>query len=113
MKKSIALVILMAFVSVGRVSAWGRLGHEVVIAIAQRHLTDKTKENISEYISYDLKQDAIWMDSHRKDKAIAITTHWHSCYFDDNMAHLQSSVFKLSKDLIDSIHEEGIVAYTS
>ena len=32
---------------------------------------------------------------------------------DDNSAHLQSSVFKLSKDLIDSIHEEGIVAYTS
>ena len=28
-------------------------------------------------------------------------------------AHLQSSVFKLFKDLIDSIHEEGIVAYTS
>ena len=28
-------------------------------------------------------------------------------------AHLQSSVFKLSKDLIESIHEEGIVAYTS
>ena len=31
----------------------------------------------------------------------------------DFPAHLQSSVFKLSKDLIDSIHEEGIVAYTS
>ena len=31
----------------------------------------------------------------------------------DLTAHLQSSVFKLSKDLIDSIHEEGIVAYTS
>ena len=31
----------------------------------------------------------------------------------EEMAHLQSSVFKLSKDLIDSIHEEGIVAYTS
>ena len=31
----------------------------------------------------------------------------------DFLAHLQSSVFKLSKDLIDSIHEEGIVAYTS
>ena len=29
------------------------------------------------------------------------------------LARLQSSVFKLSKDLIDSIHEEGIVAYTS
>ena len=33
--------------------------------------------------------------------------------FSDYSAHLQSSVFKLSKDLIDSIHEEGIVAYTS
>lgn len=33
--------------------------------------------------------------------------------FMDETAHLQSSVFKLSKDLIDSIHEEGIVAYTS
>ena len=32
---------------------------------------------------------------------------------DRKTAHLQSSVFKLSKDLIDSIHEEGIVAYTS
>ena len=32
---------------------------------------------------------------------------------EENEAHLQSSVFKLSKDLIDSIHEEGIVAYTS
>ena len=34
-------------------------------------------------------------------------------YYYPEMAHLQSSVFKLSKDLIDSIHEEGIVAYTS
>ena len=33
--------------------------------------------------------------------------------YNDFVAHLQSSVFKLSKDLIDSIHEEGIVAYTS
>ena len=33
--------------------------------------------------------------------------------FREKWAHLQSSVFKLSKNLIDSIHEEGIVAYTS
>ena len=43
--------------------------------------------------------------------ALMITT-LHPKYF-INGAHLQSSVFKLSKDLIDSIHEEGIVAYTS
>ena len=32
---------------------------------------------------------------------------------EEAVAHLQSSVFKLSNDLLDSIHEEGIVAYTS
>ena len=85
MKKSIALVILMAFVSVGRVSAWGRLGHEIVIAIAERHLTTDTKGNISKYFPYDLKEDAIWMDTHRNDERIAVTTHWHSCYFDNKM----------------------------
>ena len=85
MKKFIALVILMAFVSVGRVSAWGRLGHEIVIAIAERHLTTDTKENISKYFPYDLKEDAIWMDTHRNDEEIAVTTHWHSCYFDNKM----------------------------
>lgn len=37
----------------------------------------------------------------------------HSVIIANILAHLQSSVFKLSKDLIDSIHEEGIVAYTS
>ena len=46
----------MAFVSVGRVSAWGRLGHEIVIAIAERHLTTDTKENISKYFPYDLNR---------------------------------------------------------
>ena len=43
------------------------------------------------------------------------TTHLEqiAVIYEEIMAHLQSSVFKLSKDLIDSIHEEGIVAYTS
>ena len=33
--------------------------------------------------------------------------------FTDFGAHLQSSVFELSKYLIDSVHKEGVVAYTS
>ena len=41
------------------------------------------------------------------------TSNFNYCHEQQLLAHLQSSVFKLSKDLIDSIHEEGIVAYTS
>ena len=51
-----------------------------------------------------------------KNPNVSRKRHFHQKYISkvkQIMAHLQSSVFKLSKDLIDSIHEEGIVAYTS
>ena len=50
--------------------------------------------------------------SKRGQESIA-STDAPSVKIQEKSAHLQSSVFKLSKDLIDSIHEEGIVAYTS
>lgn len=80
------LFVIVAFValSVSSAYAWSTLGHEVVIAVAQRHLTEKTKENIAKYIAYDLKKDAVWMDYHRHDEPIAYTTNWHTCYFDEN-----------------------------
>ena len=55
------LFVIIAFValSVSSAYAWSTLGHEVVIAVAQRHLTEKTKENIAKYIAYDLKKDAV------------------------------------------------------
>jgi len=76
MKKLFAIIILAAcacFYS----AAWGVLGHKTVIAIAERHLTQKTKANIAKYFDYDLKKDAVWMDHHRRDPEIAYTTAWH------------------------------------
>lgn len=58
--------------------AWGRLGHEIVIKVAERHLTERTKKNIAKYMPYDLKTDAVWMDIHRNDEGIAYTTSWHT-----------------------------------
>ena len=56
---------------------WGGVGHRVIVEIAQRNLTEKAKENISKYMDYDLKKEAVWMDVHRHDKPIAYTTSWH------------------------------------
>ena len=56
---------------------WGGVGHRVIVEIAQRNLTEKAKENISKYMNYDLKKEAVWMDTHRKDEPIAYTTAWH------------------------------------
>lgn len=82
MKKTILAFLLLAVIPIGELFAWGKLGHETIIAVAQRHLNDKAKENISRFISYDLKEDAIWMDIHRNDKPVFYTTHWHACWFD-------------------------------
>ena len=64
--KKILILIVVATVHQSAF-AWGRLGHETVIKIAERHLTEKTKANIAKYMPYDLKAAAVWMDRHRRD----------------------------------------------
>lgn len=76
MKRSIIAVIAIVFLA-HNAFAWGKLGHETIIEIAKRHLTEKTKENIAKYMPYDITKDAVWMDDHRHDKEIGYTTAWH------------------------------------
>lgn len=75
--KKFAICSLILLAAASRLSAWGPLGHETVIAIAQRHISEKTKANIAKYFDYDIKKDAVWMDKHRRDEDIAYTTAWH------------------------------------
>ncbi len=82
--KKLILSALMAAVLCLNLQAWGSLGHKTVIAVAQRHLTATTKANIARYFDYDLKRDATWMDSHRRDEDIAYTTAWHVYNVDEN-----------------------------
>lgn len=83
MKRLLAVIIAIVFA--GNAFAWSTVGHKIVIAIAQRHLTEKAKENIAKYIDYDLKRDAVWMDKHRNDKEIAYTTHYHTFATDKSL----------------------------
>ena len=68
-----SIIAMLCFEALG----WGGVGHRVIVEIAQRNLTEKAKENISKYMNYDLKKEAVWMDTHRKDEPIAYTTSWH------------------------------------
>lgn len=83
MKKIIVFLSITLVMIPQAAFGWGGLGHRIVIAVAQRHLTEKTKENISRYMAYDLKKDAVWMDTHRKDEDISYTTAWHVYNVDD------------------------------
>ena len=77
MKRLFAVILAVAVVGIESASAWGKLGHEVIIEVAKRHITDNTKKNIAKYIPYDITKDAVYMDIHRDDKEIGYTTAWH------------------------------------
>lgn len=76
MKKTVLASSLLMLLSLAA-NAWGGLGHRTIVEIAQRHLTDKAKQNIAAIMPYDMKKDATWMDAHRKDPDIAYTTAFH------------------------------------
>lgn len=105
--KKFVISFLFATVFCLSLSAWGGLGHQTVIAVAQRHLTEKTKANIARYMDYDLKKDATWMDHHRKDKEIAYTTAWHVYSVDEQHRYDPNPRLKTG----DAIHALKIVDY--
>ena len=77
--KRFLITVAVAVVALGINSAmaWGKFGHEIVIEVAKRHITEKTKANIAKYMPYNITDDAIYMDIHRDDKEIGYTTAWH------------------------------------
>ena len=79
-----ALVVAAAASAAFNAAGWGKHGHQIVIAVAQRHLTDEAKQNIARYFDYNLQKDAVWMDQHRRDEPIAYTTAWHVYNVDKN-----------------------------
>lgn len=78
--KKIIITFCLAMLLVPTASyGWSKFGHQIVVAVAQRHLTKKAQANIEKIMPYDMKVDAGWMDRHRKDSLIKHTNYWH-CY---------------------------------
>lgn len=84
MKKLFAVIIAIAIVGIESASAWGKLGHDVIVEVAKRHLTENTKRNIAKYMPYDITSESVYMDIHRNDKEIGYTTAWHVYNVDEN-----------------------------
>lgn len=98
MKKLLTLIALIA-ISL-QASAWSKFGHEIVVEVAKRHLTERTKANLAKYLPYDITLDAVWMDDHRKDDVIAYTTAWHVYELDDKLEYNPNPRLKKGGDAI-------------
>lgn len=80
---TIALCAALALICTDA-GAWSRKGHQIVVAVAERHLTPRAKANIASIMSYDMKEDAGWMDAHRKDSVFRHAGLGHSFAVDGN-----------------------------
>ena len=84
MKRIFTLLLAIVIIGIESASAWGKLGHDVIVEVAKRHLTENTKQNIAKYMPYDITSESIYMDIHRNDKEIGYTTAWHVYNVDEN-----------------------------
>ena len=84
MKRIFTLLLAIVIIGIESASAWGKLGHDVIVEVAKRHLTENTKRNIAKYMPYDITSESVYMDIHRNDKEIGYTTAWHVYNVDEN-----------------------------
>ncbi len=77
----ITLIILASAVDLG---AWGRNGHNAIAAIAEQHLTKKTKKAVEQILEgKSIIYWANWMDYVRTLPDYKYTTNWHVNYADE------------------------------
>ena len=85
--KRLFITLAVVALSINSAMAWSKFGHEVIIELAKRHLTEKAKANIAKYMPNDMTVEAIYMDDHRNDKELAYSTSWHGYSVDENFEY--------------------------
>ena len=84
MKRIIIIAVFALLTFTHSAFAWGEFGHKAIVELAKRHMTEKAKQNIAKYFSYDITDDAVYMDDHRYDEPILYTKSWHVYNVDEN-----------------------------
>lgn len=84
MRKTV-ITALLTIIAVGNLWAWGSQGHSTIAYLAERHLTERAKSNISHYIGgRSIVYYASWMDFNRKYPPFDVTNNWHVDYWTDD-----------------------------
>ncbi|WP_295731650.1 S1/P1 nuclease [uncultured Muribaculum sp.] len=85
MMKQRIFTAIMAMALCLTASAFGRIGHDAVAAIAENNLTPTAKATIEKYLDgKSIVYYASWMDNVRLQPAYKHTDGWHSASFDAN-----------------------------
>ena len=71
------IIILLAFaLMVNEAYAYKAFGHQVIAALAEKHLTEKAKSEVHTILQADMTKHAMWLYSLRKNPDLAYTKEW-------------------------------------
>ena len=95
--KKLPLIILALFsfsiAASFSAGAWGRIGHETIAKVAERHLSKKAQKRIEHYLGgHSIVYYAKWMDEYRKTPEYDFTNGWHTDPVDSNLFYAESKV---------------------
>lgn len=104
MKKLLLTFLILCLFS-GEIFAWGNNGHRVVGYVAQQHLTNKAKREISRILDcHTLAEVSTWMDDIRSDSTFNHTHDWHWVTIPDGKRY-EETVKNPNGDLLAKIEE--------
>lgn len=102
--RKIALIILVALIP-AMTLAWGPKGHDTVAYIAEKHLSKKTLEKVTEILDgKSLVYVANWMDNASHTEEYAYTKTWHYVNVDPNEGTYANSVKESAGDAVTAIN---------
>jgi len=90
MKKKIYIVFLFTFSSIFTY-AWGHKGHEIVAEIANKFITESTRDSINKYLDgLTFEQAATWMDDVKSDDSYNFMKTWHYVNIEKGKSYIKT-----------------------
>ena len=75
MKKITLFIFMVAFAA--EALAFSAFGHQTIASIAENNLSEKAKSEVAAILNSTMEKEAVWLNTLRKDAAMAHTKEWH------------------------------------
>jgi len=88
----IAFCLLLSLTGAPKAFGWGQMGHDIVAAIAEKHLTSKTKERLQAVLgNHSIVYYSSWLDNIQSspywNSSYYVTKTWHYANVDDGFTY--------------------------
>lgn len=75
--KKITLLYLFMVAFAAEAMAFTTFGHQAIASIASKNLTEKAQNEVKAILKTDMVKEAVWLNTLRKNEALAHTKEWH------------------------------------